>query len=233
MQQREHIIRQMGCICLALAACVFPAQSATIVFGSGGSPGFDGVGNLGNSFTMPVHGAVTLTVLASGCSIGPCIITSSSLGGGSAGFGYGVNNNGGATDGANDPELNGPPEMLTLTFSSPIYLTGFTLEDVDDASNNGVFFNRVLPSALVVANIQDLTNGLTPPGSVYNSAAATYSSQALWVYGSQFTVSASSGEYIRLRSVSFDVVPEPATATTAGLALALAAFVAHRRRAKG
>jgi hypothetical protein len=230
MRQIHNPPRRPSCFCLAFVALALPAHSATIVFGSGGSPGFNGVGNLGASITMPVHGSTTLTVLASGCAVGPCIIASSSLGGGSAGFGYGVNNNGGATDGANDPELNGPPEMLTLTFSSPVHLTGFTLEDVDDASNNGVFFNRVLPSATAIANIQDLTNGLTPPGSVYNASAATYASQPLWVYGTQFSVSASTGEYIRLRSVSFEAIPEPGTAATSVLALVFAAFAARRRR---
>ena len=205
------------------------ASATTIVFGSGGSPGFDGVGDLGNSFSAGVGGGITLTITASGCTTGPCIITSSSVGGGGAGFGFGVNNFGGATDGPNAPELGGPPELLTLLFSSAVTLTGYTLEDVDDGSDNGVIFRRTLPTTVVITSIQNLTDGGTPPGSTYNSAAATYASELLSVSGTQFTVSASSGEFIRLRSVSFDV-PEPSSLSLLGLGIALLSVSARRER---
>lgn len=204
------------------------ASATTITFGSGGSPGLDGVGDLGTSVASGVGGGITLTVTASGCITGPCIITSSSAGGGGAGFGFGVNDAGGATDGAGAPELNGPPELLTLLFSSTVTLTGFTLTDVDDGSNNGVIFARDLPTSLVITSIQNLTDGGIPPGSNYDSAGAAYASETLSVSGTRFTVSASTGEFVRLRSVSF-LVPEPSTGLLLGLGISLLAGFARWR----
>jgi hypothetical protein len=216
---------------LALAS-LGPAQATTIIFGSGGTPGFDGTGDLGPSFFSVIPGGITLTVAASGCGAASCIITSSITGGGSGGFGFGVNVAGGATDGANAPELGGAPEVITLTFSAAVILTGFSLEDVDDSSNNGVVFLRALPSAFTIANIPNLTDGGTPAGSVYNSAASTYASEVFAVTGTQFTVSASAGEFIRLRSVSYELlVPEPPAACL--VAIGLIGFAALKNSCTG
>jgi hypothetical protein len=208
-------------LCLLLAFTFFPpAAATTIIFGSGGTAGFDGTGDLGTSISGSIPGGLTLTIVASGCTTGPCIITSSTTGGGSGGFGFGVNNANGATNGSNPAELGGPPELLTLIFSATVTLTGFSLEDVDDNSDNGVIFLRSLPSAFTITNVQNLTDGANPPGSVYNSAASTYASEIFAVNGTQFTVSASAGEVIRLRSISYDLyTPEPPVNTLIGLGL--------------
>lgn len=209
---------------------VSSSQAATITFGSGGSTGFNGVGNLGHSISAGVGFGITLTITASGCATGPCIITSSSVGGFAAGFGFGVNSAGGATDGSGAPELNGPPEVLTLRFSSPIVLTGYILEDVDDGSDNGVIFSRTLPTSLTITSIQNLTDGGNPPGSIYDSGESRYTSEMLSVYGTEFTVSASSGEFIRLRALSFVEMPEPGAVWITGIGIAFLCMLWSRDR---
>jgi len=174
MQHWNFALTLLTAISLASAG-----SATTITFGSAGTAGFDGVGDLGSLVSGPVGGGISPTVVATGCAITPCIITSSSSGGGGAGFGLGLNDAGGAADGSGAPELGGPTELLTLLFSAPVTLTGFTLTDVADASNNGVIFSRSLPAFLSATNIQNLTDGAKPPGSTYDSVAAMYAPEAL------------------------------------------------------
>lgn len=224
----------LPCRALLFCACSMAPLSATvIILGAGGTSGFNGVGDLGQSFNSLVGPGISLTITASGCATPPCIITSSVTGGQAAGLGFGVHNSGGATDGSGLQELGISPERLTFLFSVPVVVTGFGLEDVDPG--NGVVFSRTLPTASTISSITTISTG-APPGSSYSSANATYTSQVLSSAGTEFTFSAGgSGQGIRVRSLSFEAIPEPATYSLLGLGigpLLLAHIIRQRERSK-
>ncbi len=208
-------------LALFAAICVTtPASATTVILGSGGTIGFNALGNLGNTFTSSASPGISLTITANGCGGAICIITSSATGGGSAGFGFGVHNATSPTDGSGLQELGVFPEQLTFRFSAPVTITGFSLEDVDNGIN-GVVFSRTLPTASTISNIPIISTG-APPGSTYDSVNATYVSQTLSSTGTEFTFSAGgSGQGIRVRSISFVEAPEPATYSMGGIGMCL------------
>jgi len=204
----SHAISICGFLVLMLA----PAFATTITFGSGGTPGFNSVGNLGASFT-----ASNLTVSAFACGATgsqTCFITSSNLGGEGNGFGYGVNRSDStAIHGSGLPQEISGVDILRLIFAGPVTLKSFTLEDADPANGvevvgeAGQVFLRIAFNAVGPGTYTDV-------GDRFDSSPAVLSNAT----GRTFDFKATAGG-IRLRSVTFVEIPEPGTYVLIGSGL--------------